>query len=218
MRILKVLKSWADAASALIIFAAAISISLQIFAVQVFPAPDWAQRMQGQSLIAGILAFVVLLLWLVILPGSVLREEEAATQIVTIRKPMFLSLGALMFAWVFSGATLRLPVWVAAVFSGHEVELAYTVADDPRNSDGKCPNALHLKGMPLYFDSYCGLRKDVQMSFSKGDTIIVGGSGTSLGVVAQYARHHDEACRNDSYWTPQAEREARNAPKPGFCP
>lgn len=218
MRLLKVLNFWMAVGSALIVLSAAWSILLRIFAVQVFPSPDWTQRMQGPSVIAGILAFVVLLLVFVILPVSSPSAAQTPMPDLTIRKAMLLSLGALIFAAVFSGATIRLPVWVAAVFSGHEVEMAYIVAYDPGFSDGKCPHALHLKGMPLLSDSYCGLRKDVQMSFSKGDTIMIGGSGTSLGVVARYARHPDEPCRNDSYWSAQAEREARNAPKPGFCP
>jgi len=179
---------WLALGASAIFLAAFIPIFLMIFGIQIMPAPDWVQRSFWPSNVAGLVAFIVFVAILGRTPDMPRLAEGTKGQ-TEPPGAVTVILSGMMFAWSFADAAVSLPVFAASLFAGQEVEFTYTVASDHSYSLKYCRSAIDLEHMPLLHSKICGLAPDVQSSFSKGDTIVIGGRGTSIGLIARYVRH-----------------------------
>ena len=173
----------------IVFIGACMNVFFFAFRVQIFPAPEWHVRMQGPTTVGFVVAVLLMMTTQFIPPPPTSRVQAPPRPELTTWRRLVLFLGSLLFAGAFATGIQRLPVWVAAKLWGHEMELGFIVAEDPGFSDSKCPNAVRLTDAPILFDKVCGMSKEAQMSFAKGDPILIWGQGTAIGLIGESARH-----------------------------
>ena len=155
----------------------------QMFGAGFVPSTQWASTIRGPGLIAG-LGTVMLWLW------SVWSADNWPTR-------SDLSKFGAVFGVLFLGfmigkniVDVTVPMAIALV-AGGETELQFTVERTDSAGPKGCRSLVTLQGLPLLFDSACGVPNDFRDSLTPGTRVVVSGRGTSLGVYARYMRRAD---------------------------
>ncbi|MFP5480453.1 MAG: hypothetical protein ACLGIE_12320 [Alphaproteobacteria bacterium] len=71
---------------------------------------------------------------------------------------------------------------------GKPTELPYVVKRAKRSVDRKCRNPIALRGMPILSHELCGFPEEFIANLSPGQTLLVSGNGSPLGVFVSTAR------------------------------
>ena len=94
--------------------------------------------------------------------------------------------GTLGYYSVSAGGPM-LYTWVA----GKSTEVPYTVERTGRSEDWKCRNWILLRDLPPLTSKLCGFPEEFIADLSPGQTILVSGNGSPLGVFVASARLAD---------------------------
>ena len=77
---------------------------------------------------------------------------------------------------------------VGAAIVGAKTEIPYIVTKFRPSSSRKCRNPITLDGLPWMFDELCGVSEEFGRFLEVGETVIISGRGTALGVIANTVR------------------------------
>jgi hypothetical protein len=91
--------------------------------------------------------------------------------------------GTLGYNAVASGGPM-LYTWAA----GKPTELPFVVKRAKRSVDWKCRNPIALRGLPILSDEVCGFPEEFIADLSPGQTILLSGNGSPLGIFVASAR------------------------------
>ncbi|WP_170328062.1 hypothetical protein [Ruegeria arenilitoris] len=162
-------------------------IILSFFSVQYFPSPDWliTARPFDIALSVAVLCFISAVcfrLWKK-------QRSSSARWDVFWQWFSFSMFPALLVLQMGAGAvTYGFPMIVSA-FARQEIELPYT-SDWYGGSgpDGHCPFSIELEGVPSPWDRICNQSEELATTIKPGETILVWGKGTSMGLFAYGAK------------------------------
>ena len=76
---------------------------------------------------------------------------------------------------------------VIAAF-GKTVEVPYTVISADKFGSRRCRHPIELDLGAIFFDKLCRFSEELRVTLGPGDTIILSGRGTSMGLFASSAR------------------------------
>jgi hypothetical protein len=76
--------------------------------------------------------------------------------------------------------------------TGKPTELSFVIKSAKRSVDRKCRNPIVLRGMPILSHELCGFPEDFIADLSPGQTILVSGNGSPLGIFVASARLADQ--------------------------
>jgi hypothetical protein len=76
--------------------------------------------------------------------------------------------------------------------TGKPTELPFVVKQAKRSVDRKCRNPITLRGMPILSNELCGFPEEFIADLSPGQTILVSGNGSPLGIFVASARLADQ--------------------------
>ncbi len=71
---------------------------------------------------------------------------------------------------------------------GKPTELPYVVKRAKRSVDRKCQNPIELRGLPILAHELCGFPEEFIANLSPGQTLLVSGNGSALGIFVATAR------------------------------
>ncbi len=161
-------------------------IILSFFSVQYFPSPDWLIKARpfDIALSVAVLCFISAVcfrLWKK-------QRSSSARWDVFWQWLSFSMFPAWLVLHMGSGAvTYGFPMIVSA-FAGQDTELSYVVKWRANlSSEGRCPYSIYLDGVPSPWQRFCNLPEELVTTVRRGDTIIVSGKGTSMGLYADSA-------------------------------
>ncbi|MGF7004757.1 hypothetical protein [Aminobacter sp. BE322] len=155
----------------------------QMFGGGFVPSTEWASTTRGPGLVAG-LGTVMLWLW------SVWSADDWPSR--SDLSKFGAALGVLLLGFMTGKNIVDVtgPMAIALV-AGGETELQFTVERADSFGPKGCRSQVELQGLPLLFDSACGVPSDFRDSLTPGTRVVVSGRGTSLGVYARYMRRAD---------------------------
>lgn len=143
--------------------------------------PEGAARLHPIALGAGATCFVLSLLWL---RRSLKYPNDITTPKIFIGG---LALPVLAFFLAFITITNSLPM-MATIVAGKEVEVRYTVARTDGDNSRDCRTPIQVEGVSFLFDELCGFPLSFRSALSKGDVIVVRGTGTFYGLFPEEIR------------------------------
>jgi hypothetical protein len=148
---------------------------------QFLPSPSWVADSLWLAL--GLGAAAALLFSLLLIRGRT-RDGRSRNSLgyLTVLAFSPLLFGALGSAAVFAGG----PMIYAALF-GAPTELQYEVKRTG-SGDSKCRNQIELRGLPILNNRLCGFPKDFTDTLRPGQSILVSGNGSALGIFVTLAR------------------------------
>ena len=147
------------------------------------PSVEWVSRTGTLGLVAG-LATALLLLWAVQKAPD--RETDSS-----IRK-YGAAIGALVLGFLIGRNVVDVsgPMAIALV-AGEKTELQFTVESADHTGFKGCHSPVEVEGLPMSFDSACGVPSAFRDDLVPGMRIIMTGRGTSFGIFARYIRRAD---------------------------
>ncbi|MCG7520605.1 hypothetical protein [Ruegeria sp. Ofav3-42] len=158
-------------------------IILNFFSVQYFPSPDWLIKARpfDIALCVAVLCFISVVcfrLWM--------NQNSRSAKPHVFWQWFNFSIFPVWFV-LFGGAgpvTYGFPI-IVSTFAGEEIELPYT-SDWYGGSgpDGRCPYSVELEGVPSPWDRLCNLSEELATTIKPGETILVSGTGTRMGLFA----------------------------------
>jgi hypothetical protein len=159
-----------------------LSILVSIPGGHYLPSTSWISQSLWPAITSG--AFCAVWFTLVIF-RSQRRDEADPSSISNLALLAFTPLicGGLGYQAVATGAPL-----LYASLAGQPTELSYVVETAARYGDRKCRNPVELQGLPFLTDRLCGLPEEFTKGLRPGDTVIVSGNGTPLGLFVASAR------------------------------
>jgi hypothetical protein len=75
--------------------------------------------------------------------------------------------------------------------TGKPTELSFVIKSAERSVDRKCRNPITLRGMPILSHELCGFPEEFIADLSPGQTILVTGNGSPVGIFVSSARLAD---------------------------
>lgn len=176
---LRTLPRWLQIFVGLSIVLGALPFLADVFHYQYFPVPDWLD-------LASYVAWGVAVVTAATFAFAVWRNRDAylggfrRTATVTF-VAFFLGLAVGWHAVTHGG-----PMVIAAF--GKTVEVPYTVISADKFGSRSCRNPIELDLGAVFFDRLCRFSDEFRVTLSPGDTIILSGRGTAMGVFASSAR------------------------------
>jgi len=176
----KPLKTFINCLIAAWLFFGASSIYALILRYQYVPAPYWLDRTSVFAWSAGLATAIVL-------SASVWTDRSS------ISGGWFRSVAGLLCAPVFglflgwNAVTSAIPMAVA-LLGGYEANIQYSIIRADRDGSKHCPQPIELDMAMLVFKDLCFFSDQFRRTLSPGDTIILSGRGTSMGLFPSSAR------------------------------
>ena len=153
------------------------------FGFPILPSPEWAAQTRILAILSG-LAMAILLTM-----GVEIGLEINARKTGQIKKIAVILFAPLMGLFIGSFAVSSAMPMLAALATGADVEIRYTVAKVTARNSRRCRNPITLEDLPFMSGRLCGFSADFTRSIARGDAVFVTGRGTAWGVFPQSARH-----------------------------
>jgi len=179
------LPNWARVTGAVLVlglfFAGCLPAIMSRLGYPYIPSAEWMVQARVPTRAVGALMAVVF----IVAVGMKLRFDKSTFQKI---KSSLLFLFCIPFGFfVGSGAVTMGGPMIAAWVMGVETRLPYAVLDNAARDSSTCKRPVKLEDLPFSFNEICGLPEEFRASFKIGDTIIVNGSGTRLGIYVESA-------------------------------
>ena len=162
-----------------------LPIMLRADGWQFLPATNWVER---SFWLAVVIAAICAIVTSVIVIRGRTRDGGNRKSIKYLLVLAFTPVlcGVLGYHAVSAGGPM-LYTWVV----GKPTERPFVVLRAHRSSDSKCRNGIVLRDLPMMTSKLCGLSGEFVAGLLPGQSIIVSGNGSSLGIFAASARPAD---------------------------
>ncbi|WP_343213950.1 hypothetical protein [Ensifer oleiphilus] len=157
-----------------------LPLSAMVVGYHFLPSSEWMSTTSLPGLGAGLVS-AGLVLWLFLKGARMVPISDMNMAVGAVFAPIF---GYL----VGKNIVVIAGPMIFALVAGRQVELTFTVARADSDGISRCTSPLELEGLPLVFDTLCGVSEDFRRELEPGQRIVVIGRGTSLGVYAEGLR------------------------------
>lgn len=157
-----------------IFVSAGITIFAKMFGHHILPSTEWAGMTRYLSPLFGVLVAVLVIFFM----RATARLTGGGIGIWKL-----IGVGFLGFLMGMITVTGFIPM-TARFVAGQETQLVYVVRR-ASGIDNRCATPIKLRDLPITFDSLCGFGQNLQRSLTPGQTIIVTGKGTWMGILPQ---------------------------------
>jgi len=157
----------------------------EAFGFHFLPAPEWMDHTRILAPLSGIAMAILLGV------GGVIGINISPQKMGNIKKFSVILFTPVMGLFIGSFAVSSALPMIAAMATGADAEIRYSVAKVTARSSRRCGNPIALEGMPWMANKLCWFPADFRSTFARGDVIVVTGRGTLWGVFPHDARRVD---------------------------
>ncbi|MBL1435868.1 MAG: hypothetical protein COB08_006680 [Rhodobacteraceae bacterium] len=161
------------------LFLGLLPILSKAIGFQILPSPEWAAQTRVPAIVSDVL-MAGLMTW-----GVVLGSQIAVQKLGKVKKYAVILFAPFMGFFIGSFAVATGGPIIAAIITGAEIEIQYTVGKTTAHGSRRCRTPIELKGMPFFADELCGYSPEFRNTLARGDVIMVSGRGTALGLFPQ---------------------------------
>lgn len=166
-------RSWQRLSAASIMATALLPFVAMMLGKPFLPSPAWADSSQMVALaVAGTLA-VFFAIWV----AGAMYSHYHPLRLIVAR----LAFAGAGFAFGLLIVAVTVPMTMALV-AGGQVQIAYVVDNVPLYDRRGCRGSVELQGMPLIYNSICGVPREVRRNLPRGRQIAIEGRGTEMGL------------------------------------